>query len=183
MKVVDNDQWVEDNFGNGELGDARRTKRLMSIAGNMLATPEKSLPQQNVEWADLKAAYRFFANENNTFDKIAQPHWQQTRQTKPGRYLLISDTTDVDHSFHKATTGLGMLGDGRGRGMQLHHCLMYDCNQGQIRGSAGASIYYRKRKPKNETRSQRFHRRWTKGITGRCDLGGSGVGKLRTPFT
>ena len=74
MKAVDNDQWVEDSFGACELGDARRTRRLVRIAGNMLAGPEKSLPQQNVEWADVKAAYRFFANENNTFHKIAQPH-------------------------------------------------------------------------------------------------------------
>lgn len=158
MKVVDNDQWVEGNFGSCELGDVRRTKRLVKIAGNMLAAPEKSLPQQNVEWADVKAAYRFFDNENNTFERIVKPHWQQTQQTKPGRYLLISDTTDVDHFSHQATTGLGILGDGRGRGMQLHNCLMYDCNQEQIRGSAGALIYYRKRKPKNETRMQRLSR-------------------------
>lgn len=158
MKVVDNEEWVENNFGSCDLGDARRTKRLIKIADNMLAAPEKSLPQQNVEWADVKAAYRFFANENNTFKGITAPHWQQTRQTKPGRYLLISDTTDVDHFSHQATTGLGILGDGQGRGMQLHNCLMYDCNQEQIRGAAGALIYYRKHKPKNETRMQRLSR-------------------------
>ena len=158
MKVVDNEEWVESNFSSCDLGDARRTKRLVRIADNMLAAPEKSLPQQNVEWADVKAAYRFFANENNTFERIAAPHWRQTRQTKPGRYLLISDTTDVDHFSHEATTGLGILGDGQGRGMQLHNCLMYDCNQEQIRGAAGALIYYRKHKPKNETRMQRLSR-------------------------
>jgi hypothetical protein len=158
VKVVDNDQWVESNFGSCDLGDARRTKRLVKIADNMLAAPEKSLPQQNVEWADVKAAYRFFANENNTFERIAAPHWQQTRQTNPGRYLLISDTTDVDHYSHEATTGLGLLGDGRGRGMQLHNCLMYDSSREQIRGSAGSLVYYRKPKPKNETRTQRLSR-------------------------
>lgn len=167
MKAVDNDQWVADNFGACELGDARRTKRLVKIAGNMLAGPEKSLPRQNVEWADVKAAYRFFANENNTFQRIAQPHWEQTRQTKPGRYLLISDTTDVDQYSHQATSGLGMLGDGRGRGMQLHNCLVYDCNEGQIRGAAGALIYYRKRRPKNETRKQRLSRLRESEIWGR----------------
>lgn len=167
MKVADNAQWVEDNFGSCELGDARRTKRLVKIAGNMLAAPEKSLPQQNVEWADVKAAYRFFDNEKNTFGKIADPHWQETRQTKPGRFLLISDTTDVDHFSHQATTGLGMLGDGQGRGMQLHNCLMYDCNEEQIRGAAGALIYYRKRKPKNETRMQRLSRLRESSIWGK----------------
>lgn len=158
MKAVDNDQWVEGNFGSCELGDARRTKRLLTMARNVLAAPEKSIPQQNVEWSDVKAAYRFLDNENNTFERIATPHWQQTRETQPGRYLLISDTTDVNHFSHEATTGLGILGDGLGRGMQLHNCLMYDCNNGQIRGVAGALIYYRKHKPKNETRMQRLSR-------------------------
>ena len=158
MKVLDNDQWVEQNFSTCELGDKRRTKRLVKVAVKMLAAPEKSIPQQNVEWSDVKAAYRFFSNGNSTFDKIAEPHWQETRQTKRGRYLLISDTTDVDHFSHWATTGLGILGDGRGRGMQLHNCLMYDCNEKQIRGAAGALMYYRKHKPKKETRMQRLAR-------------------------
>ena len=76
MKAVDNDQWVEGNFGSCELGDARRTKRLLTMARNVLAAPEKSIPQQNVEWSDVKAAYRFLDNENNTFERIATPHWQ-----------------------------------------------------------------------------------------------------------
>jgi len=72
--------------------------------------------------------------------------------------LLICDTTDIDHYSHEATTGLGMLGDGTGRGMQLHNCLMYDCNAKLIHGAAGALIHYRKHKPKNETRAQRLAR-------------------------
>jgi hypothetical protein len=158
MKVLDNDHWVSQAFSECELGDKRRTKRLVKVAGNMLASPEKSLPEQNVEWADVKAAYRFFDTINVTFERVAERHWQQTRQTEPGRYLLISDTTDIDHFSHKATTGLGILGDGKGRGMQLHNCLMYDSGKKQIRGAAGALIYYRKHKPKNETRTERLAR-------------------------
>lgn len=158
MKMLDNDQWVLQQFGECELGDKRRTERLKKVAGNMLASPEKSLPEQNVDWADVKAAYRFFDNPNITFEKVAQQHWQQTRQTKPGRYLLICDTTDIDHYSHKSTTGLGILGDGRGRGMQFHNCLMYDSGKKQIVGAAGALIHYRKQTPKGETRAQRLSR-------------------------
>lgn len=77
---------------------------------------------------------------------------------KPGRYLLIGDTTDIDHFWHQATTGLGILGRGDGRGMQLHNCLMYDSVEKQICGAAGALIYHRKRAPKGETRTQRLDR-------------------------
>lgn len=158
MKLLDNDQWVNEQFGNSDLGDARRSKRLLTVARNMLASPSVSLPQQNTDWCDLKAAYRLFANEMVTFDAIAQQHWHQTRQTRPGRYLLISDTTDINHTSHKATTGLGILGDGVGRGMQLHTSLLYDTTTQLLHGAAGALIYYRKRKPANETRKQRLDR-------------------------
>lgn len=172
MKVLDNDQWVSQQFSECELGDVRRTKRLLTVAGNMLARPEASLVAQNGEWADVKAAYRFFDNSAVTFDGVAEQHWQQTRNTKPGRYLLICDTTDIDHYSHQATTGLGILGDGKGRGMQLHNCLMYDSKEKQICGSPGGLIYYRKHSPENETRAQRLAR------TRESDMWGNLVDKI-----
>jgi hypothetical protein len=51
-----------------------------------------------------------------------------------------------------------MLGDGRGRGMQLHNCLVYNCDDKLIEGIAGALVYYRSNMPKNETRIQRLNR-------------------------
>ena len=98
--VRDNDQWVKDQFSQCELGNSLRTRRLQKVAAAMLSCPEQSLPKQNAAWADLKAAYRLFDNDRVTFDAVAEPHWKQTRRTKPGRYLLISDTTDIDHFSH-----------------------------------------------------------------------------------
>ena len=60
VMAIDSEQWVLENFGDCELGDERRTKRLVKIAKHMLAAPDKSLPTQNCEWSDTKAAYRFF---------------------------------------------------------------------------------------------------------------------------
>ncbi len=130
----------------------------------MLATPNGSIPAQNRLWSEAKGAYRFFNCDDVTFKNVAEQHWQQTRKTKPGRYLLICDTTDIDHYSHQATTGLGILGDGQGRGMQLHSCLMFDSNEQQIVGTAGALINYRKHKPKNETRSKRLSRVRESGV-------------------
>lgn len=158
MKVLDSDQWVDANFGACDLGDKRRDKRLLKIASNMLAMPGGSIPKQNIEWADVKAAYRFFDNEHCTFDNVAESHWNLTRQTKPGRYLLICDTTDIDHTAHDCTTGMGILGNGMGRGVQLHSCLAFNFDEKQIVGSAGGLLYYRKRVGKGETRSQRLAR-------------------------
>ena len=158
MKVLDNSQWIEKQFASCDLRDKRRTKRLQKVANHMLASPERSLPQQNPAWHDLKAAYRLFDNSHVTFDAVAEQHWKQTREGASGRYLLISDTTDINHFSHKATTGLGILGDGVGRGVQLHNCLMYDCENQMIHGQAGALLYYRQHKPKDEKRMERLAR-------------------------
>lgn len=159
MKTMDNQQWVETQFGSCRLGNTKRTERLVKVASAMLAQPEQSLPKQNVLWKELKAAYRLFDQDQVTFDAVAEIHWEKTRQTKPGRYLLISDTTDVDHFSHRATTGLGPLGSGSGRGMHLHSCLVYNCNAKQIEGMAGALLQYRTKVPKKETRMQRLDRK------------------------
>jgi hypothetical protein len=158
MRLLENAEWVQSNFGDCELGHVQRNERLQIMASNMLESPGASLPQQNPEWSDLKSAYRLCDREEVTFSAVASCHWAKTKQTPCGRYLLISDTTDIDHFHHKATTGLGMLGDGHGVGMQLHSCLVVDSAGGTVEGQAGGLIYYRKRRPKNETRAQRLCR-------------------------
>jgi hypothetical protein len=158
MRLQENAEWVQANFGECELGHVKRVKRLATMATNMLEVPEASLPQQNSNWSDLKAAYQLCQRKEVTFDSVASCHWERTKQVPAGRYLVISDTTDIDHYDHQATTGLGMLGDGIGRGMQLHSCLVVESSRGVVEGQAGALFYYRKRKPKNETRVQRLRR-------------------------
>lgn len=159
MKFPGNAAWISQQFSNCNLGDHRRNKRLMKVGGSMLASPETSIPQQNVQWSDTKAAYRLFDCQAVTFESLAEVHWKSTQANANDRCLLISDTTDIDHSFRPATTGLGMLGDGGGRGVQLHSCLVYSTQQKQIVGIAGARLHYRKRVAENETRTQRLNRK------------------------
>ena len=109
MRLQENAEWVAENFGECELGHVKRVERLSIMANNMLESPESSLPQQNSNWSDLKAAYRLCGRKEVTFDTVAECHWKQTRQTQPGRYLLISDTTDISHYSHQATTAIRPL--------------------------------------------------------------------------
>ena len=157
-QVADNEQWVEQNFSECNFGHVLRTQRLMTMAKKMLECPNESLPKQNVDWSDVKAAYRFCNRKEVTFNAVTQCHQEATRQTPPGIYLMISDTTDINHFTHEATEGLGMLGDGQGRGMQLHSCLTVDAATRVVRGTAAAKVFYRKAVPKKETRTQRLAR-------------------------
>jgi len=118
-------QWAQNEFGFAELGDCRRNKRLVKIATNLATCPGGTLPQAFPEWAELKAAYRFFGQPGVTFERVLAPHLARTCQQcrHPGEYLVIEDTTLLDYSRHRVTKGLGIIGDGNGRGFELHSAL------------------------------------------------------------
>ena len=86
-------QWAVSEFALAELGDQRRTQRLVKIATNLARNPGGTLPQAFPEWTDLKAAYRFFDQPKVTFEQIQSSHWQRTREAchQPGEYLLYRE--------------------------------------------------------------------------------------------
>lgn len=118
-------QWAQAEFALAELGDQRRTERLVKIATRLAQNPGGTLPQALPRWAELKAAYRFFDQPAVGPEQVQTPHWEATRARcrEPGEYLLIEDTTELDYSFHPAAEDLGRIGNGRGRGLVLHTTL------------------------------------------------------------
>jgi len=118
-------QWAQLEFGLASLGDRRRSKRLVNIATHLAAAPGGTLPQAFPHWAELKAAYRFFGQRGVSFERLLAPHLERTRAAcrQPGEYLIIEDTTLLDYSGHPATADLGVIGDGGGRGFELHSAL------------------------------------------------------------
>src|SRR5437870_13403241 len=61
--IPDDDAWAVTEFTGAELGDARRTQRLVELATVFAQRPGASLPEACGNRARLKAAYRFFDNE------------------------------------------------------------------------------------------------------------------------
>jgi hypothetical protein len=118
--------WAQTEFGLALLGDKRRNKRLMKVAQALAANPGGTLPQAFPDWAELKAAYRLFEQRGVTFESILTPHWERTQAAcrEAGEYLIIEDTTNLDYTdHHPATQDLGVIGDGSGRGFELHNAL------------------------------------------------------------
>jgi hypothetical protein len=161
-------QWAQNEFGFAPLGDQRRTQRLVKIASNLAASPGGTLPQAFPHWAELKAAYRFFGQRGVTFDSVLSPHLERTRNAcrQPGEYLIIEDTTLVDYSHHPATQDLGWIGDGAGRGFELHSALavrIESWNLGQrpegvVLGLFGQQCDTPRPAPQGETRGERLRR-------------------------
>ena len=154
-------EWAQLNFGSCELGDKRRTNRLVKVAEEIANNPSASLPNQIERWGDLKAAYRLFDREEVTFEAIARPHWELTKQRARGRTLIIGDTTELDFGRFRSIEGLGPTGNGTGQGFLLHNALMVDAESEEILGVAGQTIHYRKKKSakKRPNASQRLKRK------------------------
>ena len=95
--------WVENETAGSDLGDARLNRRLGAMLAAMGERPGRSLPTAFQDWANTKAAYRFFANENVSEDKILAGHFAASAlraQATEGPILVLQDTTEF--SFKRA---------------------------------------------------------------------------------
>jgi hypothetical protein len=156
--TISAEAWAEQQFTECELGDKRRTKRLVRMAAKVASDPSGSIPEQMETWGDIKAAYRLFDAQGTTFASITAPHREQTMQQPEGRYLVLGDTTDVDFGIHRDVADLGPTGNGGGWGFLLHTGLMVAADSEETIGIAGQTIHYRKPAPEKENTAQRLRR-------------------------
>lgn len=172
-------QWAQQEFARAELGDRRRTQRLVNFAQGLAAHPGGTLPQAFPDWAELKAAYRLLDRPEASFPRISAPHLARTRAAcrQPGEYLLIEDTTLLDYSCGPAAAELGSIGDGQGRGFELHTTLAVRIEgwtleqrpEGQLVGLLGQRCDRPRPAPPDETRAQclsrpRRSQRWAAAL-------------------
>jgi hypothetical protein len=125
MSVSVEDTWAEEEFGLAELGDERRTRRLMELSGRLAKAPMASLPDATGDAALLKAAYRFFGNEEIEARAILASHIKASyeRMRDEAVILAIQDTSLLDWTQHPATSGLGPLRTDKQQGLVMHSTL------------------------------------------------------------
>jgi hypothetical protein len=97
-------------LAGAELGDARLSKRLCSLADQLAARPSASFPKA-LDDAELEAAYRFFGNDEVTPEAILAPHFRQTarRAAEAARIIVVHDTTAFEFGGQSKRAGLGHL--------------------------------------------------------------------------
>jgi Transposase DNA-binding/Transposase DDE domain len=151
---LDPGRWAERTFGPAQLGDRRRTRRLVATAAAVAAAPDASLPRQLRAPAAVKAAYRLLHEPDVTHDALLAPHAAQARAAAAAHplVLLVQDATDLDFTAHRATADLGPLGDGRGRGLRLQSVLAVLPADGRVLGLAAAEPFRRRPAPRKGER-------------------------------
>ena len=101
---------LSSEFGDADLGDARLTRRLSSLADRLAARPAESFPKA-LDGAELEAAYRFFGNDQVTPEAILAPHFRQSarRAAALPRVVVAHDTTASEFGGSAKRQGLGHL--------------------------------------------------------------------------
>ena len=144
LLTLDIGQWAEQQFGTCELGDQRRTKRMVKFATQAAAKPDAATPKQTERWGDCKAAYRLFDQEDVTFDAVIAPHCAVTRAVGPGTWLVINDTTEINFGYDRDLPGVGRVGStAEGRGFYLHTAMIAAADGHELVGLAAQDLYAR----------------------------------------
>lgn len=165
MDQVENYIWVRNQFKGVDIPDLRLINRLEKIACRMMAKPNLSIPKQNNEWRDIKAAYRFYDSNKVHFSKLILPHINQIKKkvAKMNQILAIQDTCFISYSHHNSVEGLSNIGGEKGsKGVILHTSLAVNPTKKypEVVGLLDQYIHHRTKKvDKNETYLER-QKRW-----------------------
>jgi hypothetical protein len=122
---MEQERWAEREFGGAELGDTRRTRRLVTLATSMAERGSASLPEVCEGRAALQAGYRFFSNEGVRPAAILGRHVEATveRMAAEPVVLAVQDTTALRYSEHPETSGLGAIARAGQQGILVHTTL------------------------------------------------------------
>jgi hypothetical protein len=161
------------NFGTLELGDQRRTTRLVDTVDLLCRHPGGTLPDKLNQPAALRAFYRLMDRPELTHAVLLRSHADYTRARiaeQDTDVLLIHDATELDYTSKTTVSAhLSQIGMGTRRGYVCHNSLAVRADTGAVLGLTSQILHRRARVPKNETakqcreRADRESRLWLQG--------------------
>lgn len=92
--------WVDKEVAGCEFKDARLGKRFHKLLERIGSAMGESIPLVCQDWANTKAAYRFFSNDRVSEADILSGHFQSTRDrlaAADGLVLVLHDTTEFTY--------------------------------------------------------------------------------------
>lgn len=121
IKTVSSIDWTNEEFSEIEFGDKRLKVRFLKIAKQFSKKSEAPINQACEDWADTKAAYRFFDNKKVSSENIISEHCKRTkiRAEYLDTILAIQDTCYLSYTNHPKTEGLCNI-TGNVKGLVMH---------------------------------------------------------------
>jgi len=155
--------WAAEEFADVSLGDKRLDARLVKLCDRFSNAPESPINQACADWAETKAAYRFFQNEN--VEARGDPATHRCKTAKRAKQhkmvLAVQDTSYFVYTSHPKTEGLGKMSLKKGKnvkkiysnGLVVHTCLAVT-TEGLPLGLLDQKIFLRKLRSKKTRRGK-----------------------------
>jgi hypothetical protein len=153
------DLWAEQEFGDAELGDVRRVKRLIMTASGK-AKDTGAAMSLCLNKNDSQSICRLFDRPEVTCDSVINCHKIRTveRCKEYEKIYVTQDTSFLDFSGHKALDGLGRLcHEKTGKGLVMHSALAVTPD-GKPLGVLDAKIWARPDDPREKTEQEKRKR-------------------------
>ncbi|MCD8560450.1 MAG: IS4 family transposase [Shewanella xiamenensis] len=130
MSIFNVDKWAKNHFNSANLGDPRRTQRVIKVATDMARCSGKSIALScKGNEVDVEGAYRLIRNDNVSPEAIRAAGFRHTAELAQSfsEILAIDDTTSLSYR-HQVAEDLGKLGTitDKSRGWWVHSTLLLD---------------------------------------------------------
>jgi hypothetical protein len=175
--------WAQNELGGARLGDARLTRRLVTIAGTKGAAPGAAfLDAVAGDRAATAGYYRFVDAPDDShisMESILAPHRERTLGRIKGqkKVLCLHDTTDLNYATLTACKGLGVIGKNQtaseSRGLRLHSSYAVSAEEGVPLGIWNWHCYAPQLKPERKGKDARYipleekdSQRWVDNLVG-----------------
>lgn len=164
MIPIDELGWSQQLFGGSDLGDARRTARLVDVAARMAKQAGSSLAKScDGDQAALLGSYRLMRNEAVKPEAVRASGFARVAELAqaPELLLAVEDTTSVSYP-HAVAAGLGLTGGkqaAKRNGFMVHSVLLLEAQSGCTVGLIAQHHWCRDPASfgKNHTRRQRSY--------------------------
>jgi hypothetical protein len=105
-------EWIDNEVVGCDFEDVRHGKRLRQLLEQLSGRLGSTTPWACQDWADTKAAYRFFANRRISEAQILTGHFGSTRERfalgEKSPVLILHDTTELSYR-HEDAEPIGIL--------------------------------------------------------------------------
>lgn len=146
--ITDAEEWAIELFGDSELGDPRRTSRLVKLASNYAKNIGSStVASCSGDESEVESSYRFLRNDAVKPAAIREGGFNSTARlaNKEKTLLAIEDTTTLSYK-HQAAAELGYTSNSpsaKSKGFNVHSILLLAEDTGRSVGLIEQSWYCR----------------------------------------
>jgi hypothetical protein len=120
--------WVEAELGGLNLGDSRRTRRVMQTVQTFWKQPNASIPEASGSLSEMQAIYDLLGAHTTRPEVVRERHAYATvgRVADCEEVWILQDSSELSFNTLLATEGLGPLSGKHSRGLMMHSALVVD---------------------------------------------------------